>query len=125
MTVPRHLRWFLFGAVLAAGLLSAPSLYAQLGCWGSICQDSSGRVFFSQPITARTPISLSTAPGAITMPGDLVLTCTRNPVVGPGLAALTLRVRPGTLPNTMKLVAIAGSAQVELVLHDNIPGGTC
>lgn len=57
--------------------------------------------------------------------GDLTLQCERSPVFAPGFGFMTLRVRPGTQPGTMKLIAIVGSAKVETVVMDNIPGGGC
>lgn len=114
------------GAALVGAFVAAPSgLRAQLGCWGSICQDPSGTIFLSKSVSAQNLISLSTVPGALTIPGDLVVACTRTKGLPPGFQGLALRGRPGTQPGTMKVVLIAGTSQVETVLLDNIPGGSC
>lgn len=110
---------FLVGLILPVGLL------AQLGCWGSICQDRSGGVYLSKSLSTTNLISLSTVPGALTIPGDYILACTRTKGLPPGINAIALRGRPGTQPGTMKVVLVAGRSQVETTLLDNIPGGTC
>ena len=110
---------FLVGLFLPVGLL------AQLGCWGSICQDTSGGVYLSKSVTTTNLISLSTVPRALTIPGDLVIACTRAQGLAPGLQGLTLRGRPGSRPGTMKLVLQAGTSLTETVLLDNIPGAGC
>ena len=119
----------LVGILLPLGLRVTPVswlvAYAQLGCWGSICQDRAGRVYLSGSVTTTTPIAISTAPGAITFPGDLTLACTRNPVIGPGALAGTVRLRPGSIPGTMNLTIIVGASQTETIVVSNIPGGTC
>ena len=120
-------------ALLGLGLGVLLSLLATIttvdaqggGCWGSICQTSSGVVQFSQPLNPSQPISLSTAPGVLANPGGLSLACTRQALIGPGANAMTLGVHPGTKPGTMKLVGIAASGRAEITLFDNIPGGTC
>lgn len=96
------------------------------GCWGSICQTTSGTVKFSQSLNPSQAIGLSTAPGVIQFPGDLSIACTRGPVIGPGGPALTLRGRPSQrFPGSMMLTVIAGGGTTETTLLDPVPGGTC
>ena len=116
--------WALLALVVGVFLV-VPALHAQLGCWGSICQDSSGRVLLTKPISSRSMISLSTVPNTLSIPGDIVLGCTRQGAVPPGLQAGTLRLRPGTAPGTMALVIQTGTDGLEVVVIDNIPGGSC
>lgn len=70
-------------------------------------------------------LTVGGSPPAVQETGDLTLQCGRGPVFAPGFGFLTLRVRPGTKPGTMKLVAIVGSAKEEVVVVDNVPGGGC
>lgn len=112
--------------LLAAAILAVPGgLVAQLGCWGSLCQDATGQVYLSKPVTTTSLLSLSTVPGAPSTPGAHVLACTRGPVVPPGFGAVALLARPGSNPGTTKVVLIAGSGPAEVTLIDNLQGGGC
>lgn len=111
-------------AVVLALVLALPASSA-LRCWGSICQDEYERVYLSKDVQAEGRISLSTVRGATTIPGDLVLGCSRNPVIAPGYAAGTLRFRPGATPGTMQLVVIVGTSRAEVPLGPPIQGGSC
>lgn len=70
-------------------------------------------------------LTVGGSPPAVQETGDLTFQCGRGPIFAPGFGFLTLRVRPGTKPGTMKLVAIVGSAKEEIVVVDNVPGGGC
>lgn len=115
------------GLALVVGLALGLALNAgaTLRCWGSICQDANSTVYLSRPVTAQETISLSTVAGAFTIPGDVVLACTRTAGLAPGFAAGTLRLRPGTLPNTMQLMLIVGTSGAEVPIGPPIAGGSC
>ena len=105
------------GASVTGGFVLIGALRSAL-----VFTDSTGTLTTSAPgvVTAPAFSALSTAPGAIQLPGDLTLPVDTGPAFSPGFNAVTLRARSAG-PGKCAITAISGVGTVETQLGASFP----